>query len=110
MSTYLLIETRTARDGQEVLDFLDMAKALATSNNVVDLFLIQNAVLMARTDAEQRIAELLASPLGINVWVDEFSLASRSLDAAHLLAGIKVGTMQHLVRALVQPGCKPIWH
>ncbi len=108
MSLYLLIETRTMRESNQVGDFLALAKTLADAGNSVDLFLIQNGVLMAYAHIERRIEELLRQPT-LTVWADDFSLQSRSL-SRELLGGVRVAGADMLVRLLTRPGCKPIWH
>jgi predicted peroxiredoxin len=109
MTPYLLIETRTASESKEVADFLVLAAALADAGSPVDLFLIQNGVLMAFAGVEPQLAELLSQP-GLTVWVDDFSLASRAATNQALLGGVRVGGAATLVELLTRPGCKPTWH
>lgn len=109
MMQYLLIETRTAWEDPAVEDFLAMADGLVGAGNTVDLFLVQNAVLMARQGAVASLARLLTKP-GETVWVDEFALAARGLDQQDLAAGIYAAGMNKLVQLLATPGCKAIWH
>jgi predicted peroxiredoxin len=109
MPPYLLIETRTLWESAEVADFLALAGSLAKAGNIVDLFLIQNGVLMAFADVESQLVELLDQP-GLSIWADDFSLASRSAPHRTLLDGVRIGTAATLVELLTQPGCKPTWH
>lgn len=108
MHSYLLIETSTTWQSERVADFLDLAGALADAGHAVDLFLIQNGALMAYSDLEPQIARL-SERAGLTVWVDDFSLASRSLPRA-LLEGVQIASADTLVRLLTRPDCKPIWH
>jgi predicted peroxiredoxin len=108
MSPYLLIETRSHLESPEVEDFVDLAARLGEDGHRVDLFLVQNGVLLAGGDCA-RLAEALRRP-GVHVWADEFSIASRSLRPAELLEGVRVAGMDTLVELLVRPQGKAIWH
>jgi len=109
MSIYLLVETCLTGDSQTVRSFLDLASQLSEDGHQVDLFLLQNGVLIARTNAEPSLAALVAKP-EVSVRVDDFSLSSRSLKPAELVPGVRVAGMSELVELLTRPGCKPIWH
>jgi predicted peroxiredoxin len=109
MPPYLLIETRVAWESTEVADFLALAGSLAKAGNVVDLFLIQNGVLMAFAEVKSQLVELLDQP-GLSIWVDDFSLASRAAVDKTLHDGVRIGTAATLVELLTRPGCKPTWH
>jgi predicted peroxiredoxin len=108
MSPYLLIETRSHLESPEVEDFVDLASRLGEHGHRVDLFLVQNGVLLAGGGCP-RLAEALRRP-GLHVWADDFSIASRSLRPAELLAGVRVTGMSTLVDLLVRPEGKAIWH
>lgn len=105
---YLLIETRTVWESEQVKAFLQLAKSLADQGQTVDLFLIQNAVLMAQVTGNQLVTALLQHA-GVTVWVDDFSLESRELPAP-LLEGVLVAGAHKLIELLTRPNCKPIWH
>jgi predicted peroxiredoxin len=110
MPHYVLIETRSVWESQEVAGFLETAATLARSGLVVDLFLVQNGVLMAHRHAVHQLAPLTAMPQQVTIWVDQFSLHSRAIEEAHVAAGIQLASMERLVILLTQPDCKPIWH
>jgi predicted peroxiredoxin len=108
MALYLLIETRSLWESPEVGGFFELATELARASHQVDLFLVQNAVLMARAaDAPLR---RLIDELGVPVWVDDFSLATRAIDPTTVASGTTVTGIDRLVDLLTRPGCKPIWH
>lgn len=109
MNPYLLIETRSSWESADVGDFLEVAGRLGEHGHSVDLFLIQNGVLLARDGADQHLAGLLSKP-GLRVWADDFSMASRSLRPAELLEGITATGIATLVELLTRTGVKAIWH
>ncbi len=108
MAPYLLIETNTAWDGTGVVDLLKLAAGLADGGQSVDLFLIQNAVLMAYEPLEPWMERLVTHPL-VTIWVDDFSLASRALPHPHHPQVVVAGA-DTLVSLLIRPDCKAIWH
>jgi sulfur transfer complex TusBCD TusB component (DsrH family) len=107
MTSYLLIETRSLWESQEVAGFLALARELAAAGNRVDVYLIQNAVLITR-DADA-IAALTGLPQ-LNVWADTSSLSTRAIPAATLPPRIEVADMNTIVRLMTRPGSKTIWH
>jgi len=109
MSVYLLIETRSTYESQEVGDFLNLAAQLGEDGHTVDLFLIQNGVLMAQANAEPRLSSLISKGI-VSVYSDDFSLTNRSLKPTDLIKGIEIVGMARLVKLLTRPDCKPIWH
>jgi len=109
MNPCLLIETRSSWESGEVGDFLEVAGRLGDHGHRVDLFLIQNGVLLARDGAYPPLADLVSRP-GLHVWADDFSILSRSLRPAELLDGITVTGIATLVELLTRPGGKAIWH
>jgi hypothetical protein len=108
MAAYVLIETRASPESPQVKDFLALAASLVDRGQLVDLFLAQNAVLMAYPERESLVEQLLDRP-GVTVWADDFSLESRAYPAP-LLPGVRVGGADTLVQLLARPDCKPIWH
>lgn len=106
---YLLIETRSPWEGGDVNSFLELAQALARQGNTVDVFLIQNGVLLAREGCESKITDLLQDP-NVSIWADAFSLEQRSLPAPALRASVKTAGMPELIRMLAREEYKTIWH
>lgn len=107
--TYVLIETRTTWESEEVRAFLGLAGALADTGGSVDVFLAQNGVLMAcaRT-LDPALVQLMHRP-NVTVWVDDFSLASR-VRGRQPGTGVRLGSAAILVQLITRAGCKPIWH
>jgi predicted peroxiredoxin len=109
VSPYLLIETRSSWESAEVDDFLEVADRLGQEGHPVDVFLVQNGVLLARHGAHRRLSDL-AGRAGLHVWADDFSVASRSLRPDELDRGVTVTGIATLVDLLMRRGCKAIWH
>jgi len=106
---YLLVETRSDRESLEVAGFLETAARLTDDGHAVELFLVQNAVLLARRGASPELEALIARA-GVRVFVDGFSAAARGLPPASVLPGVETAGMDTLVDRLVADGVKPIWH
>jgi sulfur transfer complex TusBCD TusB component (DsrH family) len=103
--TYLFIESRSEQESPDVLATLGLVGGLRQAGHDVSLFLVQNAVTMAG-----RIGELAdLSRVGVTVWADDYSLATRGLPAPPG-DDIKLGGVSDVVRILTTPGVVPVWH
>lgn len=109
MGRYLMIESRSLWEGNDVRNFIETAAALSDRGDRIDLFLIQNGVLNATSRSEQYVKTLLARN-GFRIWADDFSLASRGVPAAELVAGVREAPIARLLELLMTEGCKPVWH
>ena len=109
MSGFLLIESRSATEAPEVREFLDMAAELSREGHEIDLFLIQNGVLLAARGADPCLAAL-ANRHNVSVWADRFSLQSRALNSGELAPGIRIAGMPEMVGLLTSGSRKPVWH
>lgn len=107
MTPYLLIETRSLWESQEVAGFLALARELTAAGHRVDLFLIQNAVLLTR---DERAVEALTANPALTVWADTPSLAARAIPLSGLPSTVGAGDMKTVLRLMTQPGAKTIWH
>lgn len=110
MARYLLIESRDSYEYADVGYFLDLAKDLAASGNDVTLFLLQNAVLMARKDAQTPARDFLSGSTNVRVLADSFCLKERAISEKALLPGVMVSDVDALVDLLALDGVKAIWH
>lgn len=110
MANYLLIESRDAYEYADVGYFCGMAKDLATGGNEVTLFLIQNAVLIARKTAAGPAKGLLEFGPKVKVLADDFCLRERGIDTMALIPGITVSNVDTLVELLIKDGVKAVWH
>lgn len=104
---FLLIETRSSWESGEVVEFLETASQLATQGDSVTLFLIQNAVLMARRGLDSPLAKLLGK---VEILADRYSLEGRNLTPAALCEGVRAAEMDRLISLMVDLPTKIIWH
>lgn len=109
MSAFVLIESRSCDEAPDVRGFLETAAQLSGEGHEIDLFLIQNAVLLATQGADPCLAELVSRD-HITVWADDFSLQTRSVEAGELCPGIRIAGMQELIGLLTSGDRKPVWH
>lgn len=108
MGSYLLIETRDPFDSNDVRNTYDLARGLATQNDVT-VFLVQNGVLPARqaSAAASQISDLASST---TVLADDFSLRERGIGADELAQGVTPSPIDALVDLAAENGRKVIWH
>jgi intracellular sulfur oxidation DsrE/DsrF family protein len=107
MTRFMLIASRDPFEASDVLDYYDLAAALARTGGVT-LFLVQNGVLPARPSTwSPRLAALDA--MGVRVLADEFSLRERGIDAARLAQGVAAAPLEAVIEHLAE-GCKVLWH
>src|ERR1017187_10262908 len=99
MSAFVLIESRCAAEASEGRGFLETAAQLSGAGHEVDLFLIQNGVLLAVRGVDSCLAAL-PNHHHIFVWADNFSLQTRGVDTSELAPGIRVAGMQELMKLL----------
>jgi hypothetical protein len=104
--SYLLIESRGAHESPDVPALFEMGARLRDAGHEVCVFLVQNAVLALGRPAV--LESLLAR--GVRIWVDDYSVAARGLDAGRCPPGVRLGGAADLVRMLMAPDAVPIWH
>jgi predicted peroxiredoxin len=106
MSAFLLVHTQGRWSGSGAARYPADAAALARAGHRVVLFLVQDGV-----DAALAPAATLTAPLGdgVEVWVDEFSLAQRALTAADLAPGVRPAGMVAVADLLVADGVRVVW-
>jgi hypothetical protein len=106
MTEYLLIESRDPFESRDVGYYYELARGLSEAGNQVSVFLIQNAVLAARSSADvPELLELLNT--GIKVMADDFSLKERGI--TKLLEGIQIALIDVVVDHL-EAGHRTLWH
>jgi predicted peroxiredoxin len=112
MSDYLLVETQGSWAGPGCDRFLGDAAALAAGGHGVWLFLAQDGVLAAATEAATAPGSGLRRLVeqGVTVWVDRFSLEQRALPAEALPAGVATVDMAPVAAKLLEPGVRAVWH
>ncbi len=108
MTPYLLVETRCAWESGDVDGLIALAAQFGAAGHSVDLFLIQNGVLMAADDSPS-LAPLAALP-SVTVWADGLALAARAIPAERVSTRVCVADFTALVGLMTRPGAKTIWH
>ncbi len=108
MSRYLLIESRDPFESKDCQALFAWAGALKHDGHEVTLFLVQDAVLVARALAA--FAPLGgAVAAGVTIAADEFALRERGIDGAELSSAVRAAPLDELVQHLAA-GCKTLWH
>ena len=111
MSNYLMIASRDCFEYGDVDYFCNQAQDLAAGGNDVTLFLVQNAVLMARKGIDGNpLAGVVGGGSKVEVLADGFCLKERGVKSGSMLSGVKVSDVDHLVDLLTQDGVKAVWH
>ena len=106
MVGYLLIESRDPFESNDVGYYYGLARGLVEAGNQVTLFLVQNAVLVARPSAQvPQLQALIGS--GIKVLADDFALKERGI--TKLLDGVEIAPIETVVDHL-EAGHKTLWH
>lgn len=106
MTSYLLIESASDREAPDVAGLRELAAGLSRRGHDVVLYLLQNAVLTG--PARPNVNDLLRA--GVQVWVDERSVTGRLPGGADAPEGVRLACMPELVRRLMTPGVRPVWH
>ena len=106
MKNYLCIESQGAFEAADTAHFLSLARDLKKQGNGVEVLLVQNGVLSARTDADG-LGDLVQS--GIQIWADDFSLRERAILATGMKRGIR-STPISIVIDRMAAGWNVIWH
>jgi sulfur relay (sulfurtransferase) complex TusBCD TusD component (DsrE family) len=108
MPRYVLIESRDPFDSNDTAFCVDLATKLAGQKHQVEVFLVQNGVLSARSGARADDLARLAGA-GVSVLADSFSLRERGIDANRLAAGVAAASLEVVIDALAE-GARVIWH
>jgi predicted peroxiredoxin len=103
---YLFVESRSERESPDVEALFDLAGQLRDAGHDVTLFLVQNAVAAAGSTGV--LGALVRR--GVDVLVDDRSLADRGLAPAPLPGGARPAGMPELVRLLMTPDVVATWH
>jgi len=106
MSEYLLIESRSPFESNDVGYYYDLVRGLIEAGNQVTLFLTQNAVFVARPSAETPELRALVGS-GVKILADDFALKERGI--TRLLDGIQIAPIEIVVDHL-EAGHKTLWH
>ena len=108
MSDYLLIESRDPFECNDAGYYFDLAANLAAKGHRVTVYLVQNAVLVARPCGQSSRLERLREA-GITVLADDFSLKERGIASARLIREVTPAPIDAVVDRLAA-GHKTLWH
>jgi sulfur relay (sulfurtransferase) complex TusBCD TusD component (DsrE family) len=108
MAQYTLIASRDPFESRETGHYLELAGSLRKAGNEVTLFLVQNAVLAARSNEVGKKLSALAGD-GVTVLADSFSLRERGIPENRLAKKIEPAPLDTVVDHLAQ-GRKVVWH
>jgi len=108
VNNYLFIESRGLFESGTASSFFTLARDVALQGGTVEIFLVQNGVLSARSGAR---ADGLMAALhgGINVLADDFSLKERALSREQLARGVKTAPIGVVIDRMAE-GWKVLWH
>jgi len=109
MAKYVFIESRDPFESLDTRFVAGVAIELMLRGNEVTVFLVQNGALAARRGASGSSLSRLVEA-GAQVMADDFSLAERGIQATEMSPGVQASNIDALVNALVEDGCKAIWH
>ena len=105
----LMVETRSEWESSDVADFLGLAHGFLQAGMTLDLFLMQNSVLLLRSQARAQL-NALADAGRCRIWIDRYALHLRGLCADDVgSCGVIAGT-DELVQLMTVPHTKVLWH
>jgi len=106
MAEYTFISSRDPVGGDQLVH--ELARDLSTAGHDVRLFLVENGVFLARTNA---CGDLLATltGAGVSVQADDFALKERGITGDKLASGVTATGLDALVDDLAA-GRKVAWH
>jgi predicted peroxiredoxin len=107
VAKYLLIESRSPWESEDVAYFYGLARDLASAGEEVTLFLVQNGVLPVRSGA--KYSGLPTNGSRVRVLADDFSLRERAIGAADLRPGVGAAGIDVVVDLLAE-GARAVWH
>lgn len=105
---HLLIESQGPWAGGGCAGFLRDACDLARLGHRVQLLLIQEGVGAAVRDAPGGAQE--AAEAGVEILVDDFSLAQRGLHGSGLLPQARIVDMAEVSAQVLDPAVRVVWH
>jgi len=108
VSRYVLIQSKSPWESEDVGYFYSLARDLAQAGNDVTFFLVQNGVMSAPTGAnDEGFDQLLTT--NAHVLADDFSLSERGINRETLKSGVSVSPVGPIVDCLTD-GAKALWH
>ena len=108
MSDYVFLQSQDPFTETQTLAQYQLIHNLATKDNRVTLYLIQNGVMPARRGALCKPFDLLCNQ-NINVVADRFSLEQRGIELDQLKSGVNAEEIGVVIDAMLR-GDKVIWN
>lgn len=108
MASYFFIQSLDSLSNSKTDEQFRLMQELADRSNRVQVLLVQNAVFMARKDAQATGLDALLGS-GINVFVDDFSLLQRGIARTELRTGLQTAEINCVVDAMLDQQ-KVIWN
>ena len=108
MARYLFIESRDPFTDRTVKEHFDLARDLAARSHQVELYLVQDAVLLGRKAVAADGLDELAQA-GVTILADDFSLLQRGVGEEEVRPQCKVSPISRVVEAL-EADYKVIWN
>ena len=108
MKSYLFIESQSAFEAADTPHVFALACDLSKQGNKVEIFLVQNGVMAARTGAKSGGLDT-ALQAGVAVSADDFSMRERALAASSLARGVKPAAIGRVIERMAE-GWNVIWH
>ncbi len=106
MAKYLFVESRDPFEFTDVKQTWDLAADLAKKGNDVAMFLVQNAVLAIRKDAQ---VSTMSDLSGVRVFGDDLSLEERAIGLESVRDDVQVAGIDTLTDLIMEDDRKPIW-
>ena len=108
MAGYLLIESRDLLEPTGAERTCELALQLRAAGHDVVVFLVQNAVLAARSGAQRAVLNKVIKTQ-IEVLADDFSLRERGISSAALTGGVHAAPIDAIVERMAA-GWNALWH
>jgi len=108
VTRYLLIESRDPFGSTNFARCCELAAVLRADGADVALFLVENAVLGARTASRPQALEKLAKN-GVQVLADEFALRERGSGSGEIAPTVRSVGLEMLI-GLLADGARPTWN
>ncbi|MFP5393285.1 MAG: hypothetical protein ACLGI6_17325 [Gammaproteobacteria bacterium] len=105
----LMVETRSDWESNDVPDFLRLARGVLQTGMALDLFLVQNSVLLLRSGLRDDLAALAANA-SCRIWADRYALKLRGLTADDVAGCAAIAGTDELVRLMTVPHTRLVWH
>lgn len=108
MSNYLIIQSQDPFADARTKSQYELINNLASGDNTVTVFLVQNGVMPAMKSSIFRCFDALLDQ-NINILADSFSLEQRQITVEKLKSGVLPADVDVVINAMIS-GQKVIWN